>query len=180
MSSKLFLVIFLFSPFGFLLGQKFSISDPEPLIYKNHNATNAFQKIYLIQNGQDTLDAYDVYAEEIIEKKMEKLVIPDLHKISTILKVKISQSECCTSTETYYYFISKDHSIRKLNPIHNVYCDGPTPYYDLVFPQDKFGKKGKVYLGRFIFDETYHDWPYKLTHIQEIMTINPENLVKIR
>ncbi len=82
----------------------------------------------------ETYDGRDLYVIDL----------RGLKNIKQLIKVDINYSACCSNTEEYYYLENSKGKLIKLPLIQNVHCDGPEPYKDYIFPNDKFGQKNKI------------------------------------
>ena len=64
---------------------------------------------------------------------------PDLENISEIIMVEFEFVACCSSIDCHYFLLTYQGEWIKLPLVGYVACDGPEPFEEYRFPNQKFG-----------------------------------------
>ncbi|WP_299834845.1 hypothetical protein [uncultured Tenacibaculum sp.] len=100
--------------------------------------------IFLKDKHNNTLLEISVNLMAYDETTVEILKIDNFSAFNKILRVSTTHTACCSNTISYYLCISKNGKITQLPQLNNTHCDGPEPWVEYVFPNQKDGEKDKI------------------------------------
>lgn len=91
----------------------------------------------LIEFSISELEFYD-------DSNIKEIEVDNLSNITKVILVEFSYSACCSNTDEYYYLLNANNDLIPLPEISNMHCDGPEPFFEYIFPNNKKGIKNKI------------------------------------
>jgi hypothetical protein len=108
------------------------------------DTTNHIQEFTILE-----LETYD-------GNRIYSLKDPKLSNVKEIIQVQFEYFACCVSVENHYFIVTYDNEWIKLPVVNYVACDGPEPFEEYRFPNQKFGIENTILKTNSFPDSNYN------------------------
>ncbi|WP_394748048.1 hypothetical protein [Spongiimicrobium salis] len=113
---------------------------------------------HLVQQGMpfEMLSTIIIEDDDLFEGvALSVLESPDLEGVLEIIKIEVEYAACCSGVEAYYFMMTDTNDLVALPMLENVYCEGPEPNFQYIFPNQAYGTEGTILKTKVIYDDSF-------------------------
>lgn len=113
---------------------------------------------HLVKAGlpSEMLSTIIIEDDELFEGvRISVLESPNLEGVLEVIKLEVEYAACCSGMEDYYFMVTDTHDFVALPMLENVYCEGPEPNFQYIFPNQAYGSEGAILKMKVFYDEAY-------------------------
>ena len=159
MKNSIVLIVLLFG-FQMAQAQEFLPTEKYAVVKQAMNKENEYDSyaFHLVQEGMpsELLSTIIIEDDELFEGvQISVLESPDLTGVLEIIKIEVEYAACCSGVEDYYFMVTDANDLVSLPMLENVYCEGPEPNFQYIFPNQSHGTEGAILKTRVFYDEAY-------------------------
>ncbi|WP_299677179.1 hypothetical protein [uncultured Tenacibaculum sp.] len=128
--------------------------------------------IFLKDKDNNTILELSVNLMSYDETSVHVLNTNNFNNIKQVVRITTSHTACCSTLISHYLCITTDGNVIKLPQLENSHCDGPEPWVEYIFPNQKNGQKNRIIMAESIYNPENNS---TTSTLQKTLTWNGNN-----